>query len=197
MTNADILSSVDAEISQVAKAIAVHDSAKSNLANLESELQKAKADLHKSLSDSETDAHDLAAVIPAKQALISVLETQISAAQKVVKTTLDAVHTDGQNAAMRAGAVAGQWKAYQRALDRTTLYNFVTEHKRIQCIQSIDSVLSASATVGAVEEWVQRFAVSNPAKVPASHQNILSLSANWSLFRSAIASVQGLTLSVV
>jgi hypothetical protein len=174
-----------------------NDLAKSNLANLESELQRAKADLDKSLSDSETDAHDLAAVIPAKQALISVLETQISAAQKAVKATLDAVRANGQKAAMRAGGVAGQWRAYQVALDRTTLYNFVWEHKRLQSIQAIESVLAASAAVAAVDEWVRRFSVNNSERVPASYQNILALSANWAGFRSVIATVQGLTISPI
>lgn len=193
--NADILGKIDTLLSDLTAALATHAAAKDNVTTLQASLAKAQADLSADLADSTTNKDALAARIPTKQALVTVLQTQIAAAQAAAQAALKAVHSAGIRAGSKAGSIARQWREFQVASDRTMIYNFVSPSKITFGESSVQTVLGASAAVEGIDQWIQRFHIYNPEKVPANYQSVLNLSSNWSSFKTAVSAVSGLTLT--
>ena len=193
--NSDILGKIDSLVSDLTAALATHAAAKDNVTTLQVSLAKAQADLSADLGDSTTNKDTLAARIPSKQALVNVYETQIAAAQAAAQTALKAVFFSGIRAGAKAGSIARQWREFQVASDRTMIYNFVSPSKITFGESSVQIVLRASAAIEKIDEWIQRFHIYNPEKVPANYQSLLNLPSNWSSFKTAVSAVSGLTLT--
>lgn len=195
MANSDILGAIDKRVSELTAALAAYAAAKDNVTSLESALATVQADLAADLADSTTDKDKLAARIPSKQALVTVYQTQIKAAQSAAAAALKAVYLSGIRAGAKAGSIARQWREFQTALDKTTIFNFIQPRKLTFGDSSVQNVLAASAAVDVIDQWIQRFHIYNPEKVPANYQSVLNLPSNWSAFRTAVSGVSGLTLT--
>ncbi len=195
MANSDILGAIDKRVSELTAALAAYAAAKDNVTSLESALATVQADLAADLADSTTDKDKLAARIPSKQALVTVYQTQITAAQSAAAAALKAVYLSGIRAGAKAGSIARQWREFQTALDKTTIFNFIQPRKLTFGDSSVQNVLAASAAVDVIDQWIQRFHIYNPEKVPANYQSVLNLPSNWSAFRTAVSGVSGLTLT--
>jgi len=195
MANSDILAAIDTTVGQLTSAIAAYNAAVSNVSNLQASLATAQAALNADLADTTTSPSTLSARIPGEQALVTVYQTQITAAQAAAKAALETVYLTGIACGYAAGSIARQWRAYQVALDRTAIYNFINPLKLTFGDTSVNSVLAASAAVSNIDPFIERFRIFRPDIVPAAYQDILNLSSNWTALKTAVNAISGLTLT--
>jgi hypothetical protein len=194
MSNATILSAIDTLVATVVTNLATLATAKTSVTTLQTSLATAQAVVAADLADSTTDSGTLSARLPSEFALVSVLQSQLAAAQLAVKTAQAAVYASSLIAGTQCQSVCRQTRAFQRSADETTLLNFVDNNKLSLGSMSLYEVLNASAADTVIAGHYARFNTGNAAAIPTVYPNITNLSANWSTFETFFAGIDGITL---
>jgi hypothetical protein len=194
MSNATILSAIDTLVATVVTNLSTLATAKTSVTTLQTSLATAQAVVAADFADSTTDSGTLSARLPSEQALISVLQSQLAAAQLTVKTAQAAVYASALIAGTQAQSVCRQTRAFQRSSDETTLLNFVDSGKMRLGSLALHEVLNASASDAEIADHYARFATGNAAAVPSVWQNITNLSPNWNTWKTFFAGIEGITL---
>jgi hypothetical protein len=194
MSNASILSAIDTLVGNVTTDLATLASAVASVASIQASLATAQGVVATDLSDTVTSPATLAARLPAEEALVSVYQAQLAAAQLAVKTAQAQVYSDATTAGSNAQSVARQWRSFQRSADESTLLSFVNPLLMRLGSVAVYDVLAASAADSTIAGFYAQFATQNVAMVQQEYPNIVNLSANWNTFKTAFNAVVGCTL---